>query len=144
APEALPATGDNLTVNSGVTIQSTGSSVSLLAGDNVVVPSGATIEASSTITITANANHDPAGAHLTVAGRLLARRASHGGGPRAHGNQAFPITPSVATPITLDGGSATTNNTLNFNAAGLAVTISGNQITAPGEGDRPNRRRHRA
>ena len=39
-------TGDDLTVDSGVTIQSTASSVSLQAGDNVIVPSGSTIEAS--------------------------------------------------------------------------------------------------
>ena len=132
AAATLPATGDNLTVNSGVTIQSTGSSVSLLAGDNVVVPSGATIEASSTITITANANDDPAGENVTVAGTLVASSASIGVDPGAHGNETFTITPSVATPITVDGGSGTTTNTLNFNAAGLAVTISGNQITAAG------------
>ena len=57
APDA-PATGDDLTVDPGVTIDSTGDAVSLLAGDNVVVPSGATIQAKSTITLTANTNDD--------------------------------------------------------------------------------------
>ena len=37
--------GDDLTVNSGVIVQSTGSSVTLFAGDNVVIESGSTIEA---------------------------------------------------------------------------------------------------
>jgi hypothetical protein len=133
-PETLPATGDDLTVDPGVTIQSTGSSVSLLAGDNVFVPSGATIEADTTISITANANDDSAGESVTVAGTLIGTSASIGVDGSALGNETFNITPSVTTPITVDGGSDTDGgNTLNFNAGGLAVTISGDTITAAGQ-----------
>jgi hypothetical protein len=109
-PETDPAVtvstpGDDLSVNAGVTVQSTGSSVTLLAGDNVVIQSGSTIEAHTTIAITANGNDDPNGATVTVAGTL------------------------IAPSILVDGGSSG-DNTLNFNAQGQAVTISGDTITA--------------
>jgi hypothetical protein len=132
ATQALPETGDNLTVNSGVTIQSTGSSVSLLAGDNVVIPSGATIQAgsTSTITITGDANDNPSGATVTVNGTLSAASALIDVDPNSTGPDTFNITPSATTPITVTGGAGT--DTLNFNAGGLAVTLSGNTITAAG------------
>ena len=73
-------------MNSGVTVQSTGSSVSLLAGNNVDIQSGSTIEAAlSTITITANHNDDPSGATVTVAGTLIALSASIGVDPECDG-----------------------------------------------------------
>ena len=128
-PSTTP--GDDLTVNSGVTVQSTGSSVTLLAGDNVVIQSGSTIAAASTIAITANGNDDPNGATVTVAGTLIAPSASIGVDPNATGNETFNITPSATTPISVDGGSDSSGaNTLNFNAEGLPVTISGDTITA--------------
>ena len=49
-----PAAGDDLTVNSGVILESTGSSVTLRAGDNILVSAGSTIKAATTITITAD------------------------------------------------------------------------------------------
>jgi len=129
----LPVTspGDDLTVNSGVTVQSTGSYVTLLAGDNVVIESGSTIQAYSTIAITANGYDDPSGATVTVDGTLTALSASIGVDPNATGNETFNITPSKTTPISVDGGSDSSgDNTLNFNAEGLPVTISGDTITA--------------
>ncbi len=130
-PENVPTNtpGDDLTVNSGVTVWSTGSSVNLLAGDNVVIQPGATIEAASTITITANGNDDSNGATVTVAGTLSAPSASVGVA-YATGNETFNIAPSATTPISVDGGSGGSGNTLNFNAEGLPVTISGDTITA--------------
>ncbi len=123
--------GDDLTVDSGVTVQSTGSSVSLVAGNNVDIESGSTINANTTITITANGHGDPSGATVTVAGTLTAPSASIGVGPNATGNETFTVTPSATTPISVDGGSDSSGaNTLNFNAEGLPVTISGNTITA--------------
>ena len=117
-------------MDSGVTVQSTGSSVSLLAGNNVVIQSGSTIEAVSTITITANGNDDPNGATVTVAGTLIAPSASIGVDPDATGQETFNITPSATTPISVDGGSDSGGvNTLNINAEGLPVTISGDTIT---------------
>ena len=121
-------------MNSGVIVQSTGSSVTLFAGDNVDIESGSTIEAVSTIAITANGNDDPSGATVTVAGTLLAQSASIGVDPNATGNETFTITPSATTPISVDGGSDSSGaNTLNFNADGLPVTIG--PITAELSGD---------
>jgi hypothetical protein len=130
-PESSSETGDDLTVASGVTIQSTGSSVSLAAGNNVVVPAGATIDAgsTSTITITGDGNDD-GGANITVNGTLVAQSALIGVDANSPGNDTFNITPSATTPITVTGGKGT--NTLTLDAGGLAVSISGNTITTAG------------
>jgi hypothetical protein len=129
APDDPATESDHLTMNSGVTVQSTGSSVSLVAGNNVLIQSGSTIAAASTITITANLNDDPNGATVTVAGTLSAPSASIGVDPNATGNETFTITPSATTPISVDGGSDSGGaNTLNINAEGLPVTISGDTI----------------
>jgi hypothetical protein len=131
APDDPTTETDNLTVNSGVTVQSTGSSVSLVAGNNVDIESGSTIEAATAIAVTANGNDDPSGATVTVAGTLSATSASIGVDSGATGNETFNITPSATTPISVDGGSDSGGaNTLNFNADGLPVTISGDTITA--------------
>jgi hypothetical protein len=123
------ASGDDLMVNPGVTIQSTGSTVTLQAGDNVTVPIGSTIQAAGAITITADLNSaDTVGANVVVEGTLIAPSASIEGGSH---NDTFTITPSGLTPITVDGGLG--NDTLNFNADGLPVTIQGNTITALGD-----------
>ena len=128
--------GDNLTVSSGVTVTSTQSaglgSVNLSAGNNVLIQSGAIIQSSNNpITITANTNGDSLGATVTVAGTLVAPSVTIGVGSQATGNEIFNITPSATTPITVNGGSSSAGaNTLNFNANGLSVIISGNSITA--------------
>ena len=111
---------------SGVTIQS-GSSVTLTAASNVNIASGSTIEAASTspITITANTNDASGGATVTLDGTLSAQSASIGVDPNATGNETFTITPSATTPISVNGGSDSSgDNTLNYNAAGLAPTLS--------------------
>ncbi len=43
--------GDFITVKSGVTVESTGADVRLLAGDNITIESGATVRAAGTLTI---------------------------------------------------------------------------------------------
>ncbi len=120
---------DNLTVDPGVTIQSTGSSVSLSAGNNINVPTGSTIAASSTIAITGGASS----ANVVVVGTLSAASATIGVAATTSNQNTFTIAPSATTPITVNGGTAAGTNTLNFNANGLAVTILGNTITAAGE-----------
>lgn len=125
--------GDDLTVNSGVTIESTGSSVTLRAGDNITVSFGSTIQANTSITITADFNDDAAdttGANVIVAGTLIAPMASIGVDAAADDDDTFTITPSVDTPITVDAEDG--SDRLNFTADGLPVTIFGNQITAAG------------
>jgi hypothetical protein len=101
--------------------------VALTAASNVNIASGSTIEAASTspITITANTNDASSGATVTLDGTLSAQSASIGVDPNATGNETFTITPSVTTPITVNGGSDSNgDNTLNYNAAGLAPTLS--------------------
>ncbi|WP_146408323.1 dockerin type I domain-containing protein [Allorhodopirellula heiligendammensis] len=125
--------GDDLTVMSGATIESTGSSVTLQAGDNIIVESGSTIQASTEIVITADFDDDPAdttGANVMIAGTLVSPTATIGVGDNADDDDTFTIAPQLATPITVDAGDG--SDTLNFNANGLAVTIAGNQITAAG------------
>ncbi len=102
---ASAAGGGDLTVNSGVTIQSN-SAISLSATGNVGTGAGS-------------------GATVTVNGTLGAPSATINAD---QGNDTFTITPSATTPITVNGGAG--SDTLNFNADGLAVTISGNKITA--------------
>jgi hypothetical protein len=128
-----PAAGDDLTVLPGVTIDSTGSSVTLQAGDNVTVSAGSTIEANTTITITGDYNHsasETAGANVIVVGTLIAPSALINVDPTDNANDTFTITPSSVTPITVVGGSG--SDVLNINA-GAPVTIVGNQITVAGD-----------
>jgi hypothetical protein len=68
------------------------------------------------------------GGTVKVAGKLVARSASIGVGPSSTGPETFNITPSATTPITVTGGKGM--DTLNFNADGLGVTISGHTIKA--------------
>ncbi len=136
-PESSSETGDDLTVGSGVTIQSTGSSVSLVAGDNVVIPSGATIQASSTIVIIGDTNYEPSGANVTVAGTLNAPGAFIAVPLNATGPHTFNITPSATTPMLVEGAAAAGTDTLNFYAGGRAVTLSGNGDTITAAGMQP-------
>lgn len=125
--------GDDLTVEPGATLESTGSSVTLQAGDDITVASGSSISANTEIIITADFGDDPAdtnGANVIVAGTLVAPKASIGVDPTADDDDTFTITPSAATPITVDGEDG--SDTLNFVADGLPVTVQGDQITAEG------------
>ncbi|WP_146393883.1 dockerin type I domain-containing protein [Allorhodopirellula solitaria] len=129
-----PGAGDDLTVNSGATIESTSSSVTLRAGDNVAISPGSTIQASTEIVIKADFNDDAAdtiGADVIVAGTLIAPLATIGVDPTADDDDTFTITPQVTTPIIVDAEDG--EDTLNFIANGLPVTIVGNQITAEGQ-----------
>src|SRR5215469_11638283 len=75
----------------------------------------------STITITADHNHsstETTGANVVVEGTLIAKSATIDVDSTDTNNDTFTITPSGATPITVDGGKG--SNRLNFNADGLA------------------------
>jgi hypothetical protein len=105
----------------------------ILTADSVVLAAGATLDSDSTITLTGDAN-DAGGANVTVNGTLNAQSALIDMNAGSPGDDTFNITPSVVTPITVTG--IGTDNTLNFNALGRAVTISetlsGETITAAG------------
>ncbi len=122
AAVASTATGSSLNVNGPVTLANQA---------NVLIPAGATIQApNSTITITGDTNDNSGGATVTVDGTLSAASALIDVPVNSTGPDTFTITPSATTPITVTGGAGT--DTLNFNADGLAVTLSGNTITAAG------------
>ncbi len=67
---------------------------------------------------------------MTVYGTLNATSALIDVDPNSTGPDTFSIIPSANTPITVTGGQGM--DTLDFNAEGLAVTLSGNTITAAG------------
>jgi hypothetical protein len=123
AAVAATATPQALNVNGPIVIEDQA---------NVVIPSGVTIQAASTsaITITGGANDDPAGASVTVDGMLSAASALLDVPSNSTGPDTFNVNPSATTPITVTGGEGT--DTLNFNAEGLTVAISGDTITAAG------------
>jgi hypothetical protein len=64
--------GDNLSVSPGATVASAASSVALAAGDNIDISAGATIQASSTISITADANAATYQGQVTFGSNTLA------------------------------------------------------------------------
>jgi hypothetical protein len=60
------ATGDDLMVNSGVTVQSTGSDVTLQGGDNVIVAAGSTVDAAGKVTIVGDFSDADPGVGTTI------------------------------------------------------------------------------
>jgi fibronectin-binding autotransporter adhesin len=116
------ATTDHLTLNSGVTIQSTGSSVLLQAGDNFNLTFGSFVKAVSTITLTStNASAGPAGSTFNVAADLTATEADLNGSANA---DTFNITPDNNTKIVILGGSPTA-------APGDVINLALTGITTP-------------
>ncbi|MDT9156133.1 hypothetical protein RSW20_25690, partial [Escherichia coli] len=66
------SSGDDLTVKAGVTIFSTGGSVTLNAGDNLLVEAGAVVKAKGTITLrsdySASGTPDNTASTITLSG----------------------------------------------------------------------------
>ncbi len=135
APVATGLAGVTINANSPLTVSAniTAPGAIALTADNVDIAAGTTIDSHSTITINGDAN-DNGGASVTIDGKLEAQSASIDMDAGSPGDDTFNITPSATTPITVTGEG--TDNTLNFNALGLAVTISetplGDTITAAG------------
>src|SRR5207245_2497455 len=121
-----PAAGDNLTVQGGVTIQSTGGNVTLRAGDNLDLQAGSTIQAAGTITGFSDFGDADSGVGTTVnlLGSLLATSASFTGGGDP---DTFNVVSSPTTPLSLDGGPPSTfpGDILNFDAQGLSFSDTG-------------------
>jgi hypothetical protein len=123
------ATGDDITVNANITVQSTAGDVNLRAGDNVTLNAGSLVQAAGAINIAVDfGNADPGvGGTATFAGASL----SAPGGATVTGgadNDTFNLSPSATTAIAVDGAAGT--DTLNLNALNNPVTITGNAITA--------------
>src|SRR5262249_40937913 len=84
-----PVSGDNLTVNAGVTVQSTGGSVTLHAGDNVTLPATSSVQAPAGLTIVGGfGDVDGVGVVVTLSGNITAASTLVQGGP---GNDRFLI-----------------------------------------------------
>jgi hypothetical protein len=118
----------NITAPGPITLQAPATAS---GGGSLTVSSGATLQSGAPITLSAGGNSGAGGgATLTVAGTLNAPSATiYAGSATApdQGNDTITITPSALTPITVVGGQGT--DTLNIDALGLPVTISGNTIT---------------
>ena len=123
--------GANIAAPGPIALQAPASAA---GGGDLTVNSGVTIQSSSPISLSASGNSGTAtgsGATVILDGTLDAPSATIYAGSAStpdQGNDTFTITPSTTTPIGVIGGSG--DDTLNFNADGLAVTISGDTITA--------------
>ena len=67
----IPGAGDDLTVNAGVSIISTGGNVTLEAGDNVILTAGSIVTAAGSVSIKGDCgNNDAAGTTITINGTI--------------------------------------------------------------------------
>jgi Ca2+-binding RTX toxin-like protein len=135
--------GDDLVIASGVTVQSTGSGVSLAAGDNLVLMPGSAVTAATTATLSTAGDSDGS-ATISLAGALTATAATLQGGV---GTDTFRISSSgglgagtvdnLRASLNVVGGGGSTNQ-LEFDDSGDAsadqLTITSAAIGA-GTGD---------
>ncbi|MBC7853148.1 MAG: hypothetical protein IAF94_06910, partial [Pirellulaceae bacterium] len=123
---------DNLTVNPGVTVQSTGNSVTLNSGDNTTINSTSSILAATTITINIdNGDADVTGETLTIASGAVVT--ASGGATFNGGAQAdiFNFAPQpIGTAIVVNGNAPLVipGDVLDLDlagATGTTLTIDG-------------------
>jgi len=113
--------GQDLILNSGVSLQATAGSVSLLAGDDVKLNAGSSVQANTTITIQGDFGDQDNGTGSTIEinGTVTATSLSATGG---NDSDSFTVTPSATTEISLTGGLPGTapGDSLAFNMGGAA------------------------
>ncbi|MBN68554.1 MAG: hypothetical protein CME32_04645, partial [Gimesia sp.] len=126
--------GDDLTINAGVTVQSTGADVVLNSGDDFLLSLTGEVIAATTITINIDPITDGAGATVDLLGNVNATQTTINGGDDS---DIFNILPTVDSPITVNGGDPTLpgpGDVLNLDFSGLAaapaLTLGGD----PGSG----------
>jgi fibronectin-binding autotransporter adhesin len=123
---------DNLTVNPGITVRSTGNSVTLNSGDNTTVHSAAIILAATTVTINIDhADLDATGETLSIAAGAVVTAPGgatfHGGSQGDH----FSFAPQgIGTAIVVNGNAPMVipGDILNLDltgATGTALTVDG-------------------
>ena len=129
-----PSIGDVLTVQAGVLVKSTGSSITLQGAGNITLAAGATLSAGTTIAIIGN---DPAGSTVDLDGALHATSASITTGT---GTDAININqlPGVV-PLTVDGGGGTGNalsitgtsgnDSFTITSSQVSIQVAGSTIT---------------
>ncbi|QDU13974.1 Pectinesterase [Gimesia maris] len=115
---------DDLTINTGVTVQSTTASVELNVGDDFTLTAGGTIQAASTIAINVDPSAgdlDLAGSTVDLLGNVIAAQTTISGGDDS---DTFNILPTQDSPITVNGGDPTLpvvpGDVLNLDFSGLA------------------------
>ncbi|QDT97805.1 golvesin C-terminal-like domain-containing protein [Gimesia aquarii] len=115
--------GDDLTVNAGVTVESTGANVVLNAGDDFLLSLGGEVIANTTIEINVDpsgGDPDPVGATVDLLGNVDATQTTINGGDDA---DIFNILPTAGSPITVNGGDPILpgpGDVLNLDFSGLA------------------------
>jgi len=111
-----PTFADDLTLNAGISITSTGASVTLLAGDDILTGAGSTISAATTVTITA------------ASGDLDNHGAIALGGTITSGTGA---TLSARDAIALGGNVSATSGTISVTSTVGSITHSAGTLAAP-------------
>ncbi|MAC54339.1 MAG: hypothetical protein CME31_17505, partial [Gimesia sp.] len=118
--------GDDLTINTLVTVRSTGADVELNAGDDFTLTAGGTVQASTTIAINVDpsgGDPDAVGSTVDLLGSVIATLTTITGGDD---NDTFNILPSTTSPINIVGGDPTLptspGDTLNMDLTGLGTS----------------------
>ncbi|WP_198001008.1 right-handed parallel beta-helix repeat-containing protein, partial [Gimesia fumaroli] len=116
--------GDDLTINAGVTVESTGADVVLNSGDNFLLALTGEVIADTTITINVDPITDGAGATVDLLGNVDATLTTINGGDDA---DTFNILPTQDSPITINGGNPTLptvpGDVLNLDFTGLTSPV---------------------
>ncbi|WP_417391015.1 choice-of-anchor D domain-containing protein [Gimesia sp.] len=132
-----PAATDDLTIDPGVTVESTGADVVLNAGDNFLLFLGGEVIASTTIEINVDpiaGDPDADGGVVVLFGNVNATQTTINGGDDA---DAFNILPTSTSPITINGGAPAfpgPGDVLNMDFSGLASSPFLTLGAAPGSG----------
>lgn len=115
------ATGQDLILDSGMSLTATAGGVSLFAGDDVILNSGASMVAGTTIALRIDVSDQDVGtgAALEINGTVTANSVTATGGNDA---DALTITPSSNTSISAIGGlpTASVGDSLTFNLSGAS------------------------
>ncbi|WP_197998939.1 LamG-like jellyroll fold domain-containing protein, partial [Gimesia aquarii] len=129
--------GDDLTINAGVTVESTGANVVLNAGDDFLLALGGEVIATTTIEINVDpsgGDPDPVGSTVDLLGNVDATQTTINGGDDA---DIFNILPTADSPITVNGGDPTLpgpGDVLNLDFSGLAASPFLTLGATPGSG----------
>ncbi|HAH44788.1 MAG TPA: hypothetical protein DCM07_07995, partial [Planctomycetaceae bacterium] len=112
--------GDDLTINAGVTVESTTADVVLNSGDDFLLSLTGTVRAATTIEINVDPITDGTGATVDLLGNVDATLTTINGGDD---NDTFNILPTQDSPITINGGDPTLptvpGDVLNLDFSGL-------------------------
>lgn len=125
--------GDDVSLGSGVTVQSTGGNILIDAGDDFTMAAGSTLNANGLFAIQIDAGNADAGTGATanLGGTLVCTGASTING--AGDSDTFHVNPISTANLTINGGAPTApanpGDTLNYNGPGLLAFTSGDSGT---------------